>query len=166
MFLVFVCFFYLGAYRLSDYNSATVTVGHYEPVPLRVGNTISYLLAVFLSHVSEIHEGKIGNGTIPAPLIPSLADYIWATSWENLFMQYATNKGADEPAHPRSLISTFIIRCLDSIIPLVSISEISSLYLAAVAAQAVLCLTWSQTSWRGSYSIYSLSPSHHGEVED
>ena len=58
--------------------------------------------------------------------------------------------------HPRSLISAFVVRCLDSIIPLVSISEISSLFLASVAAQAGLCLTWSQTpktcfSWRGSY---------------
>ena len=61
-------------------------------------------------------------------------------------MPYANNKGADQPAHPRSLISAFVIRCLDSIISLVSISEISSLYLASVATQAGLCLTWSQTS--------------------
>ena len=59
-------------------------------------------------------------------------------------MQYAINKGVDQPAHPRSLISTFIVRCLNSIIHLISISEISSLYLASVAAQAGLCLTWSQ----------------------
>ena len=52
---------------------------------------------------------------------------IWATSWENLFMSYANNKDAEQPAHPRSLISVFVVRCLDSIIPLVSISEISSL---------------------------------------
>ena len=31
-------------------------------------NTISYLFAVDRSHVSEIHEGKIGNGTTPATL--------------------------------------------------------------------------------------------------
>ena len=70
---------------------------------------------------------------------------IWATSWENLFMPYANNKGTDQPAHPHSLISTFVVRCLDSIISLVSKSEISSLYLASVAVQAGLCLTWSQT---------------------
>ena len=28
---------------------------------------------------------------------------IWAISWENLFMPYENNKGADRPAHPRSL---------------------------------------------------------------
>ena len=29
-------------------------------------------------------------------------------------MSYANNKGADQPAHPRSLISAFIVLCLDS----------------------------------------------------
>ena len=51
--------------------------------------------------------------------------------------------------HPRSLISAFVARCLDSIIPLVSISEISSLYLASVAEQAGLSLTWLQTPKTG-----------------
>ena len=39
--------------------------------------------------------------------------------------------------------------CLDSIIPLVSISEIASLYLGFVAAQAGLSLPWSQTMKTG-----------------
>ena len=56
-------------------------------------------------------------------------------------LRYANNKGADQPAHPRSLINTFVVRCLDSIISLVSFSEISSLQLASVAAQACLSLT-------------------------
>ena len=60
-------------------------------------------------------------------------------------MSHANNKGADQPAHPRSLISTFVVRCLDSLISLDSIAEISRLYLAAVAAQAGLCLAWSET---------------------
>ena len=42
-------------------------------------------------------------------------------------MPYANNKGADQPAHLRSLISTFVVGCLDSIMPLVYISEISRL---------------------------------------
>ena len=49
-------------------------------------------------------------------------------------MSYANNKGADQPAYPRSLISAFVVRCLDSIISLNSIAEISSLHLASVAA--------------------------------
>ena len=40
-------------------------------------------------------------------------------------MSYANNKGADKPAHPRSLISAFVVCCLDSIISLDSIPEIS-----------------------------------------
>ena len=73
----------------------------------------------------------------------------WATSWENLFLPYANNKGADQPAHPRSLISTFIVRCLDSIISLVSISEISNLYVASVSAKAGMGITWSKTPKTG-----------------
>ena len=64
-------------------------------------------------------------------------------------MPYVNNKGADQPAHPHSLISTFVVGCLDSIITLVSKFEISSLYLATVAAQAGLCLTWTQTPMTG-----------------
>ena len=65
-------------------------------------------------------------------------------------MPYANNKGADQPAHPHSLISAFVVEpCLDSRIPLVSISEISSLYLASVAEQAGLSLPWSQTPKTG-----------------
>ena len=60
-------------------------------------------------------------------------------------MPYANNKGADQPAHPRSLISTCVVRCLDSIISLDSITEISRLQLAFVAAQAGLCLAWSES---------------------
>ena len=60
-------------------------------------------------------------------------------------MSYANNKGADQPAHPRSLISAFVDRCLDSIISLDSIAEISKLLLSSVAAQAGLCQAWSET---------------------
>ena len=67
----------------------------------------------------------------------------------NPVLSYANNKGADQPARSRSLISTFVVRCLDSIIPLVSMSEISSLYLASVVAQDGLSLTWSRTPKTG-----------------
>ena len=44
-----------------------------------------------------------------------------------------------------SLISAFVVGCLDSEIPLVSMPEISSLYLASVTVQSSLSLPWSQT---------------------
>ena len=77
-----------------------------------------------------------------------------------MFMPYANEKGADQPAHPSSLISTFIVRCLDSIIPLVSISKIPSLYLVSVAAQAGLSLPWSQTPKTG-FLVTWLNYSEH-----
>ena len=42
-------------------------------------------------------------------------------------LSYANNKGADQPAHSCSLISTFVVHCLDSIISELAISKISSL---------------------------------------
>ena len=60
-------------------------------------------------------------------------------------MSYAKNKGADQTAHPRCLISTFVVRSLDSVMSLVSVAKISSLMLASVAEQASLSLTWSET---------------------
>ena len=58
---------------------------------------------------------------------------MWATSWENLFMPYATNKGADQPVHPRSLNSTFVVHCLNSTI------DISSFYIRSFKPLANFC---------------------------
>ena len=60
-------------------------------------------------------------------------------------MSYANNKDADQPVHPRSMISAFVVRCLESVMSLVSVTKISSLMLASVAAQDSLCLAWSET---------------------
>ena len=57
-------------------------------------------------------------------------------------LPYATNKDKDQPAHLRSLISTFVVRCLDSIIPILTIAEISRLWLVSVAEQAGLSRSW------------------------
>ena len=43
-----------------------------------------------------------------------MVTFIWVTSWENLCMPYANNKGTDQPAHLHSLICTFVVRCLDT----------------------------------------------------
>ena len=42
-------------------------------------------------------------------------------------MPYANNKGADQPAHARSLINAFVVRCLDSIISSFYIRNLKSL---------------------------------------
>ena len=59
---------------------------------------------------------------------------------------YANNKGADQPAQPRSLISTFVVCCLDSMIFILVISKVSRFYLASVAEQADLNVTWLKIS--------------------
>ena len=70
--------------------------------------------------------------------------HIWATSWENLFLPYANNKGTDQPAHLRSLISAFVIRCLDSII------SVELFYMQNLELLASLC-SWAD--WFESYLV-------------
>ena len=41
-------------------------------------------------------------------------------------MSYANNKGADQPVHPHSLISTFVVCCLDIMICILAISKVST----------------------------------------
>ena len=60
-------------------------------------------------------------------------------------MPYANNKGADQPAHPRSLSSAFNFHFLDSIIHILVKSKMLRPYLVSEAEQAGLSLTWSQT---------------------
>ena len=59
-------------------------------------------------------------------------------SWTGSFMPYANNKGADQPAYPSSLISTFIICCLNIITHFVAISDVLRFLVAFVADQAGL----------------------------
>ena len=59
-------------------------------------------------------------------------------------ISYASNKGADQPVHPCSLINTFVVCCLDSMRCILAISNVSRFWLASVAEQAGLNLTWSK----------------------
>ena len=50
--------------------------------------------------------------------------FIFEPSHEKMcLIPYAKNKCADQPAHPRSLISAFVFRCQDRMIPVVYISK-------------------------------------------
>ena len=42
-------------------------------------------------------------------------------------LSYVTNKDTDQPAHLRSLLSAFVVGCLDSIIPILAMSKLSRL---------------------------------------
>ena len=65
-------------------------------------------------------------------------------------LSYVNNKGADQPAHPRSLISAFVVRCLDGneILQLKSILA-HTLYLQPVSLR--------KASYRYMYICLSLS---------
>ena len=58
---------------------------------------------------------------------------------------FENNTGADQPAHPPSLISAFVIRFLESIICKLSIGEISIFKLVSVAEETGLKLALTET---------------------
>ena len=64
-------------------------------------------------------------------------------------VNYPDPNCADQPAHPRRLVSAFVVHCLDTMIPRHSMSQISSLYLASMAEQGGLSRPWSQTPKTG-----------------
>ena len=52
---------------------------------------------------------------------------------------YANNKGADQPAHPCSVISAFVILSLESIIAKLATFKMSNLSLVSVVEQVLSC---------------------------
>ena len=67
---------------------------------------------------------------------------IWASQHESL-NDYGNDKGADQPEHPCSLIITFIIHFLESIIAPLASTKIS-MSLVFVAETTCLSLTYSK----------------------
>ena len=62
---------------------------------------------------------------------------------------FANNTGADQPAHPRRLISAYVIPFLKCIISKLASREISIFYLVSVAEETGLNLTLSETPKTG-----------------
>ena len=50
---------------------------------------------------------------------------VWASAQENMSLGFTNNKGADQPVHPHSLISAYVIRLLESVLSKLAPSEIS-----------------------------------------
>ena len=63
---------------------------------------------------------------------------------------FGNNTGADQPAHPRSLISAIAFRFLESIICELATDEMSIFYLVSVAEETCLKLALSETPKTGS----------------
>ena len=62
---------------------------------------------------------------------------------------FTNNKGTDQPAHPRRLISAFVIHLLENIISDLATSEFSSFQLVWVAEETGLSLILSDTPKTG-----------------
>ena len=73
---------------------------------------------------------------------------------------FANNTGADQPAHPRSLISAFVIRLMKSIICKLAIGEISFFQLVSVAEETGLKLALSETPKTGFLATRPNNESH------
>ena len=85
--------------------------------------------------------------------MPNTAKIIWASTQENLSLVFANNKGADQPAHLRSLISAFVIRLLERIISKHATSKFSIFSLVSVAEETGLSLTLSETQKTGFLAV-------------
>ena len=76
----------------------------------------------------------------------------WASAQENLYKcirGYPNNKGADQPAHLRSLVCAFVICYLKSLVIKLASYEISILQLVSVADETGLSLALSETLKKG-----------------
>ena len=112
-----------------------------ETISSKSFHLIFSTLCRYLIQLLCLHFKLWGGGGDQLYLLPSfissfytfvmISNEVWVRNGPGhakmCLMPYVNNKGADQPAHPCSLISTFIVCCLDSIMPLVCISEISRL---------------------------------------
>ena len=73
----------------------------------------------------------------------------WASMPENLSLGACEQQRQDQPAHPRSLISAFVIRFFKSIISKLATGEISLCWLVSVAEETGLKLALSETTKTG-----------------
>ena len=67
---------------------------------------------------------------------------------------FTNNTSSDQPAHPRSLISAFVIHFLESIICKLATGEISIFSLVFVAEETGLKLALSETPRTGPFMCY------------
>ena len=68
---------------------------------------------------------------------------------KNCLRWFANNKGADQPAYPRSLVSPFVIRYLEGIVAKLAQCKIPLFSLLSVAEETGLSLALSETPKTG-----------------
>ena len=77
---------------------------------------------------------------------------------------FANDKDADQPVHPRSLISVFVICFSESNIPKLATNKISMFCLVSVAEQAGMSLTWLQTPKTGFVATMAHMKCHKSDM--
>ena len=100
-----------------------------------------------LVHAASVYIVVAGSVSIVAP---SMCRIFGPRRVKTCHRRFANNKGADQPAHPRSLISAIVFRFLESIICELATDEMSIFYLVSVAEETCLKLALSDTPKTGS----------------
>ena len=85
--------------------------------------------------------------------------------WKYILHHMWTTKVTNQPAHPHSLISTFVVHCLDSKIRILALPKVSRFWLVSVAEQASLNFTWSKIS-EDTFSIFAWCGSIEGQSQN
>ena len=93
------------------------------------------------SSTKKDRKNPVNVGPPLTKLSRSVHVYIYAPQCEiTCLLGFANNKDADQPAHPCSLISAFVIHYLKSIISKLATSESSIFQLVSVAEETGLSL--------------------------
>ena len=79
-------------------------------------SVLPFICLSVLSHIYVTNESNF---------MKLILNIYWPRRKKTCLRRFANNKGADQPARPRSLISDFVFRFLESIISKLATSEIS-----------------------------------------
>ena len=110
-----------SGFRAGDWVASTGLFAIYDHLTVDANNQV-FLMPILMTYSVLLCKIYCCSSIV----IQLMFCYISELGHEKIcFMPHANNKGADQPAHPCSLISAFVVRCKDRMIPLVYISEIS-----------------------------------------
>ena len=90
-----------------------------------VGSDFCRLLIIFASSLDPDHDQRTSSLRSNTQLLTHSQRSMGLVARKSVIGGFANNKGADKPAHPRSLISVFVVHLLESIISRLATSEIS-----------------------------------------
>ena len=101
------------------------------------------MVILFMSHYQNVFHAMLGKNYSTIFVSETNGSITYGPRRETCLRGFANNTGADQPAHPRSLISAFVIRLMESIICKLATGEISIFQLVSVAEETGLSLVLS-----------------------